>query len=68
MNMIDSIWTWLKGKKTYMVVGAYIACVVLEKGFGWSIPGVNIGDNWPDMVWTMLGVGALRNGLPKVVH
>ena len=58
LSMID-------GYKTYLVMAALLAVVVLEKGFGLDVPGVALGDDWMLVVMNALGLGTLRHGIQK---
>ena len=60
---MTAIWETLKGKKTYIVVGIFLACVAIEKLAGIDIPGFNVEGNWLEMTLAMLGIGGLRAGI-----
>lgn len=36
----------LNGNKTYLVMAALLAVVVLERGLGLDVPGVALGEDW----------------------
>lgn len=55
----------LKGKKTYIVVAIFLACVAVEKLLGIDIPGFNVDGNWLEMTLAMLGIGGLRAAIPN---
>lgn len=55
----------IDGYKTYLVMAALLAVVVLEKGFGLDVPGVALGDDWMLVVMNALGLGTLRHGIQK---
>lgn len=55
----------LDGYKTYLVMAALLAVVVLEKGFGLDVPGVALGDDWMLVVMNAIGLGTLRHGIQK---
>ena len=55
----------IDGYKTYLVMAALLAVVVLEKGFGLDVPGVALGDDWMLVVMNAIGLGALRHGIQK---
>ena len=50
----------MKGKKTYLVVGIFLACVAIEKLGGIDIPGFAVEGNWLEMTLAMLGIGGVR--------
>lgn len=56
----------LSGYKTYIIVFAFLFCVLLEKFVGFDIPGFAVGDDWLAMALGMLGIGTLRAGIAKV--
>lgn len=60
---MTSILENLKGKKTYIVVGTFLACVAIEKLGGIDIPGFAVEGNWLEMTLAMLGLGTLRAGM-----
>jgi hypothetical protein len=55
----------IDGYKTYLVMAALLAVVVLEKGFGLDVPGVALGDDWMLVVMNAIGLGTLRHGIQK---
>ena len=57
--------TKLNGYKTYLVMAALLAVVVLEKGFGLVVPGVALGEDWMLVVLKAIGLGTLRHGIGK---
>jgi hypothetical protein len=58
LSMID-------GYKTYLVMTALLAVVVLEKGLGLDVPGVALGEDWMLVVMNAIGLGTLRHGIGK---
>jgi hypothetical protein len=58
LSMID-------GYKTYLVMAALLAVVVLEKGLGVDVPGVALGEDWMLVMMNALGLGTLRHGIEK---
>lgn len=60
---MTAVWESLKGKKTYLVVGIFLACVAIEKLGGIDIPGFAVEGNWLEMTLAMLGLGTLRAGM-----
>lgn len=65
MNVFGQIWAKLAGKKTYLIVGAFVLCLILEKGFGLDVPFFAVGDDWLNQLAVMLGFGAVRSGIAK---
>lgn len=57
--------TKLNGYKTYLVMAALLAVVVLEKGLGLDVPGVALGEDWMLVVVNAIGLGTLRHGIQK---
>jgi hypothetical protein len=55
----------IDGYKTYLVMAALLAVVVLEKGLGLDVPGVALGDDWMLVVMNGIGLGTLRHGIQK---
>jgi hypothetical protein len=60
---MNSVLAALKGRKTYIVVAAFLLCVAIEKLAGIDIPGFNVEGNWLEMTLAMLGLGTLRAGI-----
>jgi hypothetical protein len=57
--------TMINGYKTYLVMAALLAVVVLEKGLGLDVPGVALGEDWMLVVMNAIGLGTLRHGIQK---
>jgi len=55
----------LQGYKTYIVAAALLLLVVVEKGLGFDVPGVELGDDWLLILLNAAGLGALRAGVTK---
>lgn len=55
----------LQGYKTYIVAAALLLLVVIEKGLGFDVPGVELGDDWLLLLLNAAGLGALRAGVTK---
>lgn len=62
---MSSIIEALSGKKTYIIAGVLILVVVVEKGLGIDVPGVDLGNDWLTTVLAALGLGTLRAGISK---
>ena len=63
MEFVNKTREFLKGKKTYILVVAYLVCIVSEKVLGFDVPNFDPGPDWMDQVWTMLGIGTVRAGI-----
>ena len=62
--MLKNVWEgFLPGYKTYIVVVIMLLIVVAEQVFGVKVPGVNIGDDWLQVVLAALGFGGVRAGI-----
>lgn len=55
----------LNGWKTYTVAAVLAAAVVLEKGLGIDVPGLEVGEDWLVILLNALGLGALRHGIAR---
>jgi hypothetical protein len=55
----------LDGYKTYIVAGALLLIVAIEKVLGVEVPGVELGEDWLLVVMNALGLGTLRAGIAK---
>lgn len=62
---MSSIIEAISGKKTYIIAGVLILVVVVEKGLGIDVPGVDLGNDWLTTVLAALGLGTLRAGISK---
>jgi len=56
---------FIDGYKTYIVSAILILAVLAEKLLGFDVPGVNVSDNWFEVLAAALGLGALRHGVAK---
>lgn len=65
-DIMKTVWDMLEGYKTYIVAWLLVLCVFVEKGLGWDIPGLTIGDNWMDYIFVAMGMGAGRSAIKKV--
>lgn len=57
----------LNGWKTYLVAAALAAVVILEKGLGLDVPGVELGEDWLLVLLYAAGLGALRHGIARAL-
>lgn len=64
--MLSDLRAMLAGKKTYLLVIAFAVVVFVEKGLGFDVPGVTVGDDWLLILMNALGIGTLRAGIAKV--
>ena len=53
----------LKGYRTYIVAASLLLVVFVEKGLGFDIPGIEVGNDWLILVLNALGLGTLRAGI-----
>ena len=49
-----------EGYRTYFIVGVLVAAVLVEKFFGFDVPGVVVGENWMAELGVLLGLGTVR--------
>ena len=57
--------TLLNGYRTYIVAATLLLIVIVEKGLGIDVPGVEIGGDWLVLVLNALGLGTLRLGISQ---
>ncbi len=50
------------GYRTY-IIAAVLVLVVVEKGLGIDVPGVDVGSDWLPQILAALGLGTLRAGI-----
>lgn len=55
----------LKGYRTYIVAASLLLIVFVEKGLGFDIPGVEVGNDWLILVLNAVGMGSLRAGIGR---
>jgi hypothetical protein len=55
------------GYRTYIIAATLILVVIVEKGLGIDVPGVDVGSDWLTQVLAALGFGALRAGIGSAV-
>lgn len=51
------------GYRTYIVAATLILVVIVEKGLGIDVPGVDVGSDWLTQILAALGLGTLRAGI-----
>ncbi len=51
------------GYRTYIIAAVLILVVVVEKGFGIDVPGVDVGPDLLTQILAALGLGTLRAGI-----
>ena len=51
------------GYRTYIIAAVLMLVVVVEKGLGFDVPGIDVGTDWLSHVLAALGLGTLRAGL-----
>lgn len=65
MNPLQTIWTALDGWKMYLGAATILLSVVVEKGLGVDLPGIQIGDDWMNYIWSAWGLVGLKSALSK---
>ena len=55
----------LNGYRTYIVAATLLLIVFVEKGLGFDIPGVEVGNDWLVLALNAIGLGTLRAGVEK---
>lgn len=55
----------LAGYKTYLVAAMLAATVLLERGLGIDVPGIEVHDDWLLVLLNALGLGSLRAGIGR---
>ena len=61
---VTAIRAALQGKKTFIIAGALVLLVVIEKGLGIDVPGFDPGPDWLETVLGAAGLSTLRSALP----
>ena len=61
---MKELWDSVDGYKAYIVMWTMVALVLVEKGFGYDVPGVEVGADWGEWLLGAFGLGAVRNALP----
>lgn len=51
------------GYRTYIIAAVLILVVIVEKGLGIDIPGVDVGSDWLTQILAALGLSTLRAGI-----
>ncbi len=51
------------GYRTYIIAATLILVVIVEKGVGIDVPGVDVGPDWLTHILAALGLGTLRAGI-----
>lgn len=62
-----NVFGFLSGKKSYLLVVTILAVVGVEKGLGVDVPGIQVDENWMELVFAALGLGTLRSGIATSV-
>jgi hypothetical protein len=57
----------LTGYKTYLVAGALLAAVAVEKFLGFDVPGFDVPNDWLLVVLNGLGLASLRAAISKYI-
>jgi hypothetical protein len=53
------------GYRTYIIAAVLVLVVVVEKGLGIDMPGVDVGSDWLTHLLAALGLGTLRAGITE---
>jgi hypothetical protein len=56
------------GYRTYIIAVTLVLVVLVEKGLGIDVPGVEVGSDWLTYVLGALGLGTLRAGLANTAQ
>jgi hypothetical protein len=51
------------GYRTYIVAGTLLLAVIVEKGLGIDVPGIDVGADWLTHILGAIGLGTLRAGV-----
>ncbi|MCA3647231.1 MAG: hypothetical protein INF17_13135 [Methylobacterium sp.] len=51
------------GDRTYIIAAVLVLVVVVEKGLGIDVSGVDVGPDWLTHLLAALGLGTLRAGI-----
>ena len=53
------------GYRTYLIAAVLVLVVLVEKGLGIDIPGIDVGSDWLTHLLAALGLGTLRAGISE---
>lgn len=56
------------GYRTYIIAVTLVLVVLVEKGLGIDVPGVEVGSDWLTYVLGALGLGTLRAGVASTAQ
>lgn len=56
------------GYRTYIIAVTLVLVVLVEKGLGIDVPGVEVGSDWLTYVLSALGLGTLRAGIANTAQ
>lgn len=59
------MFAFLKGLKTYVVVGLAVAVAATEGFLGIDVPGVSLDENWLTVILGGAGLAALRSAIGR---
>lgn len=51
--------------RTYIIAAVLVLVVVVEKGLGIDVPGVDVGSEWRTQILAAPGLGTLRAGIGR---
>ena len=60
---MNAVFQFGAGYRTYVIAAVLILVVVVEKGLGIDVPGVDVGSDWLTQILAALGLGTLRAGM-----
>jgi len=53
------------GYRTYIIAAVLVLVVLVEKGLGIDVPGIDVGSDWLTHLLAALGLGTLRAGIAE---
>lgn len=56
------------GYRTYIIAVTLVLVVLVEKGLGIDVPGVEVGSDWLTYLLGALGLGTLRAGVASTAQ
>jgi hypothetical protein len=60
---MDAILQFGAGYRTYIIAAVLVIVVLVEKGLGIDVPGVDVAGDWLTHILAALGLGTLRAGV-----
>ncbi|MFO0350966.1 MAG: hypothetical protein ACK51S_13695 [Alphaproteobacteria bacterium] len=56
------------GYRTYFIAGTLVLAIIVEKGLGIDVPGIDVGADWLTHILGAIGLGTLRAGVDAVAR